>query len=52
VRYIGIRKWVLKIFYSWLMRILLMLPFKVMGLLKLTTNLTYFAQKAPTDDLD
>lgn len=39
------RRWLLKIYYSWVMRVALLLPLAILDRLNLTTNITFFAQK-------
>jgi SAM-dependent methyltransferase len=40
------RRWMLKIYYSWIMRVALLFPLTVIDRLKLGSNITFFAQKS------
>jgi len=41
------RRWMLRIYYTWITRVAFLLPLAILDRLNLTTNITYFAQKKP-----
>jgi len=45
------KRWgfILRLYRSWVMRIVLLLPLAILDRLKLTSNITFFAQKVPHD---